>query len=310
MHASVPRIAMLAVAACAGPAPAQMYQFTLNPGSHVSGGLGMAATASGTFIGDYDAATNPGGTRTKPGATGAFDPGENVPVPVTISPTLSGNIDTPATGGWQMSLDTASSLLGLSGLSVTMLGSDPLPMSTGMPFLSEAFRTRNPDSVYNSVQVDIATGTLVHRSVQQVGTAQGELTPLGGGQYSFTVHPTLQLFLTFSVIGDTFEIHGEPVPMTLTGQISLSGASVHLTGTNLIAFEENIFQTGVLPRFGLSLPAVPPSTLTAGVFLDVADPALSAAMNANFVMDATGVPAPGAASMLVLFGIACARRRR
>src|SRR4051812_21226103 len=72
------------------------YDFVLQPTSGLTTTSASAtAKTSGTLIGDWDAVTNPTGTRTKPGLFGTFGDTENVAVPATINFATSGTPSIP-----------------------------------------------------------------------------------------------------------------------------------------------------------------------------------------------------------------------
>src|SRR3954470_3106618 len=87
----------------AAPLP---YQFTINtPSGLTTTNASVSANTSGTLIGNWDATTNPTGTRTKPGLFGTFGDTENVAVPATISFATSGAPSVPLGGGFRMAID-------------------------------------------------------------------------------------------------------------------------------------------------------------------------------------------------------------
>lgn len=312
-HSTCMKLAALAALTFASVAVAQPYQFSLNPSSHAQVGISAGSSSTGTLIGAYDAAVNPGGTRTKPGASGSFDPTENVAVPVASNPAIFGNVNVPVSGSFQMSLNMGASVFQLSNYAISLLGADPLPMQSSAGLSFDTFRTQNPSATYEGGSVltfPITGGAITHWTVEQVGSAQGSLTLVGPGVYQFDVVSVLRLNLGFNVQGNSFSLLGEPFPIPLSGELTLTGGVAHLTGINNVSFEELTHTGMMLPRVGLDLPPPLGSGPAAGVLLDVGDTSLTANMNSTLTMDATGVPAPGGAVIGLMGGAALMRRRR
>ena len=87
--ASVPAsLVALSFAASAAAQCGTRFDMLASPGDAMS--MAIAMPLAGTFIGNYDATTNPGGTRTIPGLFGGS--GNN---PITYSATLKPTISLP-----------------------------------------------------------------------------------------------------------------------------------------------------------------------------------------------------------------------
>ena len=78
------------------------YRFTYLPTqSGLNATLSATVSTSGTMIGNYDAAANPTGTRTKPGIFGSFGSTENLPVAVQdLSVAAEGQVATQTVGSF------------------------------------------------------------------------------------------------------------------------------------------------------------------------------------------------------------------
>jgi hypothetical protein len=281
---------------------------------------GLAATTtnvvstSGTLIGNYDETTNPTGTRTKPGLFGTFGATENVSVNVNnLGASLSGALNTRASGGYRLTLDTSTNTVVIENYTTNFLanGAATLPISVSLS--TETFRTRTPSSLFPAIPITLPIGSanLTQFGVSQVGASVGTLTPTGVNTYDFTVGTLVNLQASFDLLGNEITLPGQaPVPFALTGSITISGNTAVVNSLTPIDVEQSQQPTQTLPQFPLALP-----TLTgdpANVLLDLTLNNIGIDVNGTLTSVANGVlvPSPGVASVVGMLTLATLRRRR
>jgi hypothetical protein len=196
-------------------------------------------------------------------------------------------------GGFVLSLDTSAGTLSMTGLAADFLAGGPvtLPVSAQVSIL-DAFRTRNPDSLFPAASANTSLGdaTLTALGASQVeGPATGSLTPVGPGQYSFTLTPTIALAATAQFSGTELELPPTPVSLTLSGQITLDGDSAAVTGS--AALELNFTDPADTPLepFPFDLPTVFPAGSTAHVILNLTLDQLTTVVDGTQAVSASGV---------------------
>ncbi len=297
-------------------APGAVYAFTLTPaGSGLNGSIGLTADTAGSLQGDYHAVDNPAGTRTKPGLFGSFGATENVPVPVELSPVLSGPLATRSSGSFQLQINESAGTLLLSGLSVDWLANGPVTVSTGVSLTYDSFRTRSPDSLFIGgfpLTLPLGNNELSSLLGVQTGPSAGTLTALGSGLYGFSVATVLQVTGDFDGTFGRFTLPPVPVPWILQGQLSLAGDTATITASGALDFNETADPALALPGIPLALPTIIPSGGTANLRFDLNLNSIGAEVDSTFIMGATGIAIPEPSSGLALLGLTvmCFCRRR
>jgi hypothetical protein len=300
----------IAPAALAVPLP---YEFTVrSSASGLDATLGAGTGTAGTLIGNYDEATNPAGTRTKPGLFGTFGATENVAVPVALGAQIAGPVRTAATGAFSMTIDAQAGAVALSGYSVDLLGGVSVSVPATITLDPENFRTRNPTSIFPGISITLPVGEVTVsrlRATQVGGGAPGLLTPLGNNRFEFTVVPVVSIEATFDFLGNPLTIPGVPAPLPLTGVVTLDGTAALVESVRPLEFSQALNPGVALPQFPLELPTLGgPASLLLDLTLDE----ISANLSGTQTLTADGVlvPAPGVAGVLALAGLLAARRRR
>ncbi len=232
------RTGFVVVAACLGGAGAlgqpQTFEFTLNPAaSGLSGSLSAGVATSGTLIGNWNAATNPTGTRTKPGLFGSFGPTENIPVPTTLTGSTAGPIDTEGAGSLRLRLDPVAQTCQLTGLAVDFVTGAPILVPANGTIDFDSFRTRTPDSTYPGVPVSLPIGDIevtdlqATQSIPAIGTAMGGIP----GVFVFEVSAAVEITGTMSLMGNTFELPPATLLLVFQGNVTVSGSGATLTSS-------------------------------------------------------------------------------
>ena len=286
----------LGVCALAGSATGvDTYQFTVNPAvSGLSGSTSLSFDTSGTLIGNWDAVTNPTGTRTKPGIFGTFGPTENVPVPTTLGGDVGGPIDADASGGLRVSLDTGPGTAAVTGLALDFTGSGSITIGATVSISFSSFRTRTPDSTYLGLPVTLPIGEVEITQLQaaQLLPAAGTIAPAGPGVYDVNVAVGASLSGAASVLGNVVEIPPTPVVIPIIGTLTVTAGGAHLHASQPIS-AKLLQQPGTtLPQFPLDLPTILPPGLVAHVLLDLVLGDVSFDLQATLALDADGVLVP------------------
>lgn len=287
--------------------------------NYVPAQSGLTATAnnaigaSGTLIGNYDATTNPTGTRTKPGFFGPFGATENLPVNVNnFGVGLSGNINTDTSGSFQLAIDTNAGTISMSGYQANFLSNGPASLPLNINLSTETFRTRSPSFLYPGLPISlpIGTATISTFSITQTGSGIGTLTQTGPNTYDFVVAPLVNLEVGLSVLGNEFALPGQaPLPFALQGSLVINGNNATITGVNPISFTQATQPNQALPEIPLALPTGgdPANVL---LNLTLSDLNVGFTGTANTFATGTLIPAPGSLLAVAGAGLLAVRRRR
>jgi len=223
------------------------YNLTLGPTSSLNATFSANAPFTGSFIGNYNATSNPTGTRTLLGAFGACGPGNQV-IPLTGSGSASGNPTTTPTGAFSLTFNTASNTVAVSGLNINLLGTAVPAVGTTISVTYTAFHSCQPTGFFPSLTIpldfDDATVNVLTAS-QVCSPSVGTLTPTGPGQYSFSITTNVSLALTFTFNGAEQVAEPSIVPIVFAGTATLSGSSASVSAT--IGIKQNQEIPGPIP---------------------------------------------------------------
>jgi uncharacterized protein (TIGR03382 family) len=309
-------LAGLALAALTSTVQAQLYEFTISPPqSGLNATLSVNVPTTGTMIGDWNAAKNPTGTRTKPGLFGTFGPTENVAVPTSVTLGISGPVNSRASGGFQISIDPLNATAQMSGYSANFLDSGPVLLPINLGLLYESFRTRSPDSTFPGgipLQLPFGEASLTQLSISQVGGGVGTLKQTGPGQYDFFITPIVELTAEVVALGNPFLIPGAPIAFPLEGVLTVTGTSAMISSLRPVSFDQQQAVNQALPQLPFALPTVLPSGGTANLLMDLTVGTVTASLEGTSTINATGIliPSPGTLGLLGLGAAAGLRRRR
>ncbi len=285
------RLAAVALAATVA-AGQQGFSFQILPGpSGIDVQVDLSVPSDGTLVGDYDGETNPAGTRTKPGLFGSFGPTENVPVPASLGFELGGNPQSDAAGAFEALIDPEAGAIRLSGLSADLLSSGPVMLSAQIELEFDSFRTRSPDSTYIGIPVSLPLDdvTLVALLVQQVGQAEGVLTPQGPGVYTFEAPATIAFSATVQALGNEVVLPPTPGIVPLVGEVTVTGQTARVSARVPIQIAGMTDPGLPLPTLPLDLPTVLPPGGTAHLLLDLVVGEASYSFDGTLMIEADGV---------------------
>lgn len=253
---------VMAVAAAHG----QTFDVTIDSGAStvdfsisVNAPLQTVPTNSSHIIGNWDAATNPNGTRTIPGLVGG-DPSANTPVPIT-SGGLSASGSTgsapfhPA-GRFCLRLEPALETAAVSGLAFDLLNGSNLTIGGTFSITYGLFRTVQPTCIIPGATIPIPVNALVTAAyaTQESGPAVGALTQTGPDTYDFSVPVTLVVVVEAELNGDPLPADPQLAPVVLTGTVTVGGTSAAISSQ--IAIDDT--QTSPDPQVLPSIPVTEP----------------------------------------------------
>ncbi len=286
---------ILGLCACAAAvASAQTYSLTIDPdASGLTASLGLEIDTAGTLIGDWDPDANPAGTRTKPGLFGSFGSTDNLPVDTALGFTLAGDLDTQTAGSGTLTLDLDAGTIVLDGLVADLLAGGPAVVPATLGIAPDSFRTRQPDSTYIGIPVEIPIGELsvTTLALTQTGTAVGVLTEIDTGHYSFVLAGLAEIAGSAELLGTPIDIPASPLPLALEGEIVIVGDGLTLMSVQLIEQADEQNPNEPLPEFPLDLPTVLPPGEIAGVVLSLVLDRVATGMVGELVLTAAGAPA-------------------
>ena len=297
--------ASAALAACAGLATvtcgafAQQYEFDCaitQPTSGLAATLTVSATLPGTLIGNWDATTNPTGTRTKPGLFGSFGSTENVSSPISIVAGINrAPLNTRPSGSFRLLLDVEGLSARVEGYEVNNIASGALVIPVNAAVTLQTFRTRTPDSTFigATVNQEVGDATIsVFRDIQ-TENGNGTLVVAGPNQYTFTVPITVLTILEGELLGSPIgSPDGSPSAIVVTGTATVQAdGTVAITSTQTIDATQTQTPNQVLPPQPFALPTILPPGATANVILNLTLQSFTSTVAGTRSLTATGTPA-------------------
>ncbi len=236
--------------------------------SSASQELDASVPFSGTWIGDYDAKTNPSGTQTRPGFFGGSG---NNPINYSAQFNLSGSNTTQPSGEFLAEFDMETMTGTLSGVSIDLLGGVEVGLDLGITLLFDAFNTVNPFSIYPGgfeIPVPLGTAQVLSSQIQSTSTAALVLTELDENSWSITGVITANSINEVE-LGTGPQIFSVPVVAPIVGTL-VNGADGRVIEISFGAdLNQEVPVTDAPPFEGIALPlpTLPPSDNTANVVL-------------------------------------------
>lgn len=259
-------------------------------GLHAS--TGFAINTSGALIGNWDADSNPEGTRTKPGLFGSFGDDENLPADLTFDFNLGGDVRSATRGTFRLRVNPRRGTLRMTRLEADLLAGGPQTLSADLTFESETFRTRNPESLFiGDIPITIPLGEITMSLLTIVQTeerAVGTLTPIEGQRYAFVVIPMVTLTAEFDVFGTVIDVPPTQLPFPMMGEIEFSGVTATVTSVQPLDLSAGQSVGVALPEFPLDLPTIIPPGDTAHLLLNLVVDEVAAHLTGDITTQATG----------------------
>lgn len=223
-------VALMSLATVITGADAQTFDFTVLPASTVEQSVTLNTPLSGTLIGNYDATTNPTGTRTLPGLFGGSG---NQPIPYSSTLRISQSISSNPAGSFSLTLD-GNGICSVSGFTSDLLNESPGAVNVELSLTYSTFRTVNPSSLFPSVgQITIPLGdaSLIEATAVQAEPAFGAAQQTSAGTYSVTVSVPVTLTIAGSVAGQIVDPGPLPGVIALVGTVTVDGSTASISAS-------------------------------------------------------------------------------
>jgi len=275
----------------------QGFDFTIQSSSSSVDLSGDSSTGiGGELIGDYDAATNPGGTQTRPGFLGGSG---NMPVSCDFDVQVAISATGVPGGSFHLDIDTAALALEVSDLELSPFGSSGTSVDLTLVLDFETFRTFSPDSVYvGGIPLPIPLGSVSLTEahfVQSGPSTLGVLTPdpVVADRYTFTVTVPADFNANVDVFGNLFPIGPVPFAYILAGTLDVGPSSATASISANQSINQNIPNPapGSFGPFPLPLPTILPPGSVASLLYTGTLEGLDLALNVAVDVVADGVPA-------------------
>ncbi len=292
------RLSLLTLAALSlhAAARAQDLVFSLNAPSSLTLGTDFTIATEGSLIGDYDATTNPGGTKTRPGLFGGSG---NQPIPAAIDLSLAGSDSTRPTGTFRFTADPEFGTFLIDSLSTDLLGGSTLNVPFTLGLLYDTFRTFTPNSLYlGGIRLPIPLGnaTISALTFAQSAPAPGVLVPTDApGIYTFVTLIPVNATISASALTQTFELPGVPAALPATGVYNTTTTPPTITIAWDLALSqpfppELIAQIPPIENQALPLPTILPPGAVANLLLNLVVTSGNAGVSTSATLSATGLP--------------------
>jgi len=289
-------LAAVALVSAVLPARATLIDLLVNPAaSSVATDSALSVDASGTFIGNYDPVSNPGGTLTRPGLFGGSG---NIPIPFTADGTAGGQHSAQPTGGFTVDLDLPGSTIELSALSAQLLGGTTASLPVTFALTFGTFRTFQPDSVFFGVSgfpIELGEATVSQFDVLQTAPVSAVIVPAGVDAFTFSVVIPADVTIAGEFNGSPFGPTTAPTLLAMEGAGSISGSTLTITLSFNIDQQETI--KGPIPgaeNIPFDLPTVLPPGETAHLLVSFQIDGGSTDVSATVDLSADGLIPPPA----------------
>ena len=293
-------VAPIALATSVALADEIVYDCALNAAaSTVVQSNDVNAPFTGTFIGNYEATTNPTGTRTIPGFFGGS--GNNA-IPYTASFALAGDINSHPTGTLRFSTDIEALQVRIGAVDLDLLGGVPGTLAATVNINYQTFHTVAPNAIYPggvNIPVPVGNGTIsALRAVQTGPVVPGILVPQKNGTYTFTAAVPVDYVVVATLLGQNV-IDGTPTPgvLPLSGTLTVqpnNTVSIAVTVSNTSSSTQPV-ANGAFTDLALALPTVIPTGGIANLLMSgtVTQVTVAQGLNATLAIAGTRVPIPG-----------------
>lgn len=286
----------LCAALCAA-ASAQSFTYSIDAGaSDISVQSTISLDFSGNLRGVYDAAANPGGTRTLLGLFG--DPGTNAEVPIALGLGVALDLGGAAAGGFTLGYDAATGEASVDELVATIGAGSSSQSDLTLSLAFDTFRTVNPGSLFiGGIPLNIPIGSATVSDIEMIqsgpalGTAIPGPTP-GQLDVLVAVPVDLSLVLDLGPLGGGAPTPVGPIPFVLPiqGAFDLAACDTRLESSVSQTFDQTLpspfpFSFEDQP---LDLPTILPPGATANLLLTASldQLALTGALDASLVATA------------------------
>ncbi len=267
-------LAISALVLSAAAADAQSYAFHVSqPQSTVQINSNFSQALPGTVIGNFDATTNPTGTRTLPGLFGGSG-NQPVPMDITLQSVLAFH-GAPA-GGFDAQVDVSNNAISVANFSLDALGGQVAQTDLTLQLLYQTFRTFQPTSLFFGgipLPLPLGQASVSGLTFVQNGPAAGLLVPdpILPDTYSLGVLVPADVSFTIDLLGQLTPVGPLPVVLPLVGTLVVNGGTAQLT----LSAQQSTNQTNPDPfpgqtidNFALAVPTILPPGNTANLLFN------------------------------------------
>jgi len=283
----------ISLASCiASSAVAQTFNFQFLPTSTAQQSALISFPLVRTFIGDYDAKTNPAGTRTLPGLFGGSG---NQAIPYTSTLQTSEAIDSHPSGSFILNID-ADGICRITNYFSDLLNGTPGTVTVDMLFSYSSFHTVAPNALFpsvGSVTIPIASGAVKVATATQSGPAVGALIETAPNTYTISIPVPVTLVVSGSAGGQPFGIDPTPAVLAFAGTLTVNGSTATFTSS-----ASTTQPLGPIPappplvNEPLAVPTVIPTGSTANLLLSGTFSDGNGTSTFNTIVNASGSLAP------------------
>lgn len=267
-------VRVAALLALAPFAAAQSYSFTLDSATSATNiGALFSIDLPSSAIGDYDATTNPTGTRT---CTTLFGTCNNTAIPFTNSLDIDSSLVGSPSGSFLATVDVGAGVAIVSGFAAAPLGKQAGGADLTLNLLYSTFRTQQPDSLYiGGINLPLPLGqvTVDNLLIAQSGDAPGVVTATAATDvYDFAALLDTTLEFDIDFLGNATHVGPIPFPLPVVGVLDLSGASALLSLTVDQTAKQTVADPlggQTFPSIALPLPTILPPGGTANLLFDI-----------------------------------------
>ena len=289
-----PALAAALVLAATAPALAAATQWncSVSPTSTYSQDTLVSMPLAGTWIGNYDATTNPTGTQTRPGYFGGSG-NQSIPFNSIVKPHVTISNTHPA-GTFRLSLDQASGRVEIASLALDALNGQSGTVATSMVLTYSTFRSFAPNSTFiglSNTSVPVDNGSLTAATATQSGAAVGTATANPDGTWAFSVTVPVTVTASGTAMGSPFTT-SVPTSMAIGGTISPSGSTVTVNAQGAVQETVPVTAPSPLVNQPFDLPTVLPAGSTAHLVMNGTFSDGTSTTSASSTLAATGTRAP------------------
>ena len=293
MRLTSPVLLLPALTLCAPALAVQSYLVTVSPTSGFGTDLAITLPLDGTLIGNYDAVSNPGGTRTLPGIFGGSG---NNPIPFTSTLQAESLIASVPSGTMVVTIPDGGVGVEIENLSLDLLGEKPGAIDVTLNILYSTFRTVNPNSLYPggvTIPVPLGSGEVTTISAVQSGPALGLIVPITKNTYQINIAVPVDVLFVANLQGQ--QIGGTPLPAVLPfiGTLTIGDGEIALeaAASDSGEFVQPFDPPQTIENQALALPTVLPAGNTANLLLNGAIDQFAVIQSLDLDLVATGVAA-------------------
>lgn len=290
----------VAVAAlCGGAALADEVVFNcvvLPATSSVTQSNDFNAPFTGTLIGDYEATTNPLGTKTIPGLFGGSG---NNPISYAASFVLAGDILSHPLGSLTAGVDVEALQIRIGALDLDLLGATPGTLGATLNINYQSFHTQQPNAIFPggiNIPIPVGNGSVTTlRAVQSAPVAPGVLVPQKNGSFTFAAVVPVNLIAVATLLGQPVS-DGTPTPgvLPLNGTVIVNPDNTVILSIS-ISNQQTTTQpitTGTFTDLPLAIPTVIPTGSVANVLMSGNVTSVTVATNLNASLAISGSRQP------------------